>query len=215
MGDGRMTSFCKHDSDISKPARITLQHFPKALVLLTAHSNPTTIIPMAPKATGRAVAAAPPDDELPVALLVPEAPVAELPVDVPIKLLYELPAALCSLARLLACAFNDVWSAPVAVAATEDIEAMTDDCEALTLEKTLEKFWPEGATMIPLLGPGDEIVEAPLRMEESGFVTVAELDVSAESGAVTDEVDVSVTTTEAVLNTEVSGSKGELMAVED
>ncbi|KAK4955712.1 hypothetical protein LTR10_006651 [Elasticomyces elasticus] len=161
---------------------------------------------MAPKATGRAVAAAPPEDELPFALLVPvlrEAPVAELPVDVPTKLLYELPAALCSLARLLACAFNDVWSVPVAVAATEEIEAMTDDCEALRLEKTLEKFWPDGATMIPL-DPEEEIVETPLRIEESGLEPVTVPCVSVVERSIVDGPSDTVTDTDVVLGDETT-----------
>ncbi|KAK3661294.1 hypothetical protein LTR56_000417 [Elasticomyces elasticus] len=145
---------------------------------------------MAPKATGRAVAAAPPDDVLPVVLPVafalPEEPADDPLVVVPTILEYKLPATLCSLARLLACAFSEVLSDSDAVAATEVRDAITDDCEALALENMLETFCPEVPRTIPLW-PDDEM---------SGFEVVVEPD--GTNGAVSEAVTGVVRTTDEV-----------------
>ncbi|KAK5700681.1 hypothetical protein LTR97_005198 [Elasticomyces elasticus] len=153
---------------------------------------------MAPKATGRAVAATPPDElpvVLPVAFALPEKPADDPLVVVPTILECKLPATLCSLARLLACAFSEVLSDSDAVAATEVREAITDDCEALALENMLEMFWPEVPTTIPLW-PDDEMVETPLRIGESGFEVVVEPD--GTNGTVSEAVTEVVRTTDEV-----------------
>jgi len=102
-------------------------------------------MPTAPIATGTAVAAAPEDpveevEDEPVAdapLAVPVVePVAEVlsVLETPKTEEYEESAALCTLASELASAFNELFAVPVAVAASEDIEAIADEAAWLALE---------------------------------------------------------------------------------
>lgn len=109
------------------------------LMLGIVYKKASTAMPTAPIATGTAVAAAPEPEEEPVA----DAPVAEPDAD-PVALApfvldklnaddADASAELSLLARELASARNEVFAEPVAVAASEERDAMAEEALPLAL----------------------------------------------------------------------------------